>query len=227
MTVLCFLSLLGSYISVLIRILEWRFVECILDGLIFSSKDNWPRPPIPWRAGGRGLGLFLGCERPCSPPQKPALCLSSDAVNSWYRGSQTELCQVTPGVHKVLQQQKWWLNRVIRSFQEFEREPPKKNQSVPWEPSRRWARRAAWENSLAMLGEQYREEGPPLGLSPPSTHRTFHSLWGHCCQMLLWCVSLTLPQVCLSKPPLIEVGWGSAGSWKIKIPGLSELVKII
>lgn len=33
--------------------------ECILDGSIFSSKDNWLHPSIPGCAEGRGPGCAL------------------------------------------------------------------------------------------------------------------------------------------------------------------------
>jgi hypothetical protein len=58
----------------------------------------------------------------------------------------------------------------------------------------------------------------PLVSEPSNPHMTFHCPGDHNCDWLLWCISLPLPQVGLSKPPMTEEAWGSVYPWKTKNP---------
>lgn len=152
--------------------------------LASSFHSRLCRRKRPW--------LCLEWGWPCSLPWEPSLCpLIERIVDSWYKVRQSEFCQVTPVVHEVLQQQEWWLNRAVKFFQEFELgNSPKINQYHEMhQMNTEWTQKSSWrEQPGHACGEQYRDEGPPLGLVRPVPIWHFT----HCCQMLLWCVSLLI-----------------------------------
>lgn len=154
--------------------LEW--VNFSFKGQLASSSHS----RLCW---GKWPWLCLEWGWPCSLPQEPSLCpWIKCIVDSWYKGRRSEFCQVTPVVHKALQQHEWWFNRAIKFFQEFELRNSKKK-SVLWDASDEHGMNTEEElerTDWSCLWWTLRRWRTTSGVSPPSTHMAFHLLWGHC-----------------------------------------------
>ena len=165
--------------------LEW--VNFSFKGQLASSSHSqlcWEK--WPW--------LCLEWGWPCSLLQEPFLCpWIKCTADSWYKGRQSEFCQVTPVVHKALHQQEWWFNRAIKFFPEFELRNSKKNictmRCIRWTWNEH--RRTAGENRLVMLVMNSKEMKDHLWGSssqyPYGISFTVRSLF-----QMVWCVSLLI-----------------------------------
>ena len=128
-----------------------------LEWVNFSFKGQLALSSHSRLCWGKRPWLCLEWGWPCSLPQEPSLCpWIKCIVDSWCKSRWSEFCQVTPVVHKALQQQEWWFNRAIKFFQEFELRNSKKylyyemhQMNTEWTQKNSW-----WEQTGHACDEQ-------------------------------------------------------------------------